>query len=71
MPRSHSKRPCHAAVSERAPRRSQSRQMAQTFAPPSVRVEQSPHTGLAHDAQGPAAARGQKLQRVMSSPSAR
>jgi len=29
--------------------------MAQTFTPPSVRVEQSPHTGRWQDAQGPAA----------------
>ena len=53
----------HADVSELPFLRSHSRQMAQVFTPPSVSVQQLPHTERRHEAQGPAASREQNAQR--------
>jgi hypothetical protein len=52
----------HAPVRDRPPLRSQSRHMAHVFTPPSVSVQQRPHTMRLHDAHGPAASRPQNAQ---------
>ncbi len=62
--------PVHAPPSERPFLRSHSRQIAQVRTPPSVSVQQSPHTGRAHDAHGPTASLEQNEQRVGESPEA-
>jgi hypothetical protein len=59
----------HAPARERPFDRSQSKQMAQGRDVSSVRVQQSPHTDLWHEAQGPAASAPQRTQR--STPSSR
>ena len=58
----------HSEERERPFLRSQSRQIAHVCAPPSVSVQQSPHTERRHDAHGPAASAEQKAQRSMPSP---
>jgi len=59
-----SRSPRHAVESFRPLRRSHSRQIAQTLTPPSVNVEQSPHTGSWQEAHGPAGCAPQWTQRV-------
>jgi len=62
-PTSQMPRPRHAPPSERPFFRSQSRQIAHVLAPPSVSVQQSPHTERRQDAHGPAASALQNAQR--------
>ena len=59
----------HARVSERPPRSSQDRQIAQTRAPPSVSTQQSPQTGSWQRAHGPTAFAPQRVQRAIGPPS--
>jgi len=57
---SHSMSPRHAGPSDRPFFRSQSKQIAHTFALNSVSVQQLPQTIRWHDAQGPTASLPQK-----------
>ena len=50
--------------SDRPPRLSQAKQIAQTRAPPSVSTQQSPHTGSRQRAHGPAAVAPQRAHRA-------
>jgi len=66
---SHATNPTHARRSDLPPLRSHSRHIAQTLTPPSVKVQQCPHTILRHEAHGPAEGRPQKAQGRGASPS--
>lgn len=59
----------HAPRNEFPPRRSQARQMAQGFDPCWVMTQQSPHNGLWHRAQGPAALDPQAQRAMLPPPS--
>lgn len=56
---SHRSKPDQAPRIDRPPRPSHAMQMAHTLTPPSVRVQQSAHTGRRHEAHGPTAGREQ------------
>ena len=54
--------------SDRPPRSSHAKQIAQTFMPPSVSTQQSPQTGAWQRVHGPAASAPQRTQRATGSP---